>query len=524
MRRTIRGGALLSLPKTRNLTEITDVLSPARVGVVLHGEKPCLGDGDPVLIGQRLAMRGELPILCPISGVARLDGDVLWVENDRQDSELDDPIPGIGKPLDELTPADLIGAIRQAGIPDRQGRPLWRRLERAAESGIYLAAVAAFDTQPGDGFSASLAALCADRLISALKLILVVLSAGQGRIVLSFSDREGIRAIRKAVGDFSARIRIQRVLPVYPAQSERPLFSLLTGKELSSRKSPENAGVLILYPAELLAVADLFFEGRLYTHTYVSVDGVGVDGPLLLRVPVGTGIGELPEIGNRLRHTRIVENGLMSGHEVRPDGFVGPTTRALSVIRPKKRRSPERCIGCDACFAACPMYLSPRMILSADRRDDSPLAGFLAENPVTGSGNLKDRAACCIGCGCCSYVCPANLPLAEEMAALKAEIAPDVPPRAPTVASAEIPAESDANSPVSPEDSVPTDIPEPPNVPEPSNPPEAPIPEPHGHFHGQLDIPLFSDGPAPDSRPEPESPPSDEPNLPQSDRSEVNEP
>lgn len=491
MRRTIRGGVLLSLPSTKHITEITDISAPVRTGLDLTGAKPCLTEGAHVRTGCKLAEQSGLPILSPITGTVRIEDNTLWVENDGQDGGTDDPIAETALPLDRLTPADLISAVRQAGIPDSAGRPLWQKLERAAGK-IYLAAVCALDTQPGGGLSSVLAALRADTLISALKLILVVFSAGQGRVILSFSDRRGYKAIRDAVGGFSSRIRIQQVLPAYPAQSERPLFSLLTGKELSIRKSPEEAGVLILTPAELLAVADLFFEGRRYTRTYVSVDGDGVREPLLLRVPVGMRIDQLPGIGDRLRHTRIVENGLMSGHEIRPDAFVRPATHALSVIRPQNSPSPDRCMGCDACFAACPMYLSPRMILSADRRDDSPLARFLTDNPLTGTGTgtggLRPNAACCIGCGCCSYVCPAHLPLAEGMARLRDRFRPEGRENAPDfagnhgvqISDAPVPAEPSAN-PGGRQPDIPlfidrllSETPENPDVPEPPSGPDAP--------------------------------------------------
>ncbi len=426
MRRTIRGGVLLSLPNQKSTPEISTYPSPSVIGVPAEGAELCVFAGDSVKIGDKLAVRDALPILSPISGSVRIENGILFVDNDQENAEKDDPIPQTGKDLDTLTPADIIEAVREAGIPTPSGQPLWQKLERAA--GIYLAAIPAFDPEPYSGVSGALAAAYADRLVSALKLIMVVFAAGQGRILLSFSDKKIKKTIRDAIGDFSPKIRTQRVLPVYPAHLDRPLFSLLTGKELNCTRTPEEAGVLILSPAEALAIADLFLDGKRYTHTYVAIDGAGVREPQTLRVPVGTPIGELPGISDRLRRTRVVENGIMRGNTVRPEDFVKPTTRSLTVIRQQTDRLPENCIGCDRCFRACPMYLSPRMILASDVREDSVVGRLLSGSPLGGivgvsrkGGNNAGFAACCIECGCCSYVCPAGIPLAEEMSELKSQ-------------------------------------------------------------------------------------------------------
>lgn len=424
MRRTIRGGLFLPLPGSKYDPEIFTLPAPPTIGIQTEGSDLCVSDGDLVRIGDRLTVRDGLYTLSPISGTVKIENGILWVDNDNQNTENPDPIPHLTKGLGELTPADVIDALREAAIPAASGEPLWRKLERAG-SGCYLAAIPAFDPEPYFPLGANLAAAYAERLVDLLKLILMVFSAGQGRILLSFSDRRGQKKIRDAIGNFSSKIKIQKVLPVYPAHLDRPLFSLLTGKELGYKKTPEQAGVLILTPAEALAIADLFFSGQRYTHSYVFIDGVGVE-PQLIKVPVGTRIADLPEISDRLRRTRIVENGLMRGSMVTPENFVRPATHALTVIRPPAERTVGSCIGCDRCFRVCPMYLSPRMILSSDIREDSPLGDLLSRTPVAGflgvsrkGGYGRDSAAGCIGCGCCSYICPANLPLAENIAKLK---------------------------------------------------------------------------------------------------------
>ena len=73
--------------------------------------------------------------------------------------------------------------------------------------------------------------------------------------------------------------------------------------------------------------------------------------------------------------------------------------------------SPERkpdtagsvCIRCGKCVSRCPMHLAPTFIRQAVQRGDLAALGRL---------HPED----CISCGCCSFICPAQIPLVESVA------------------------------------------------------------------------------------------------------------
>ena len=69
----------------------------------------------------------------------------------------------------------------------------------------------------------------------------------------------------------------------------------------------------------------------------------------------------------------------------------------------------DQCINCGHCVDACPMHLTPVMMVK------SLTAGEMQDAKDYG---LMD----CIECGCCSYVCPANVRLVQRIRVGKAEV------------------------------------------------------------------------------------------------------
>jgi electron transport complex protein RnfC len=66
------------------------------------------------------------------------------------------------------------------------------------------------------------------------------------------------------------------------------------------------------------------------------------------------------------------------------------------------------CIRCARCVEACPMHLNPSTLglLAAKRQYQTMAEDF----------HLAD----CFECGCCSYVCPSNIPLVQYFRIAKA--------------------------------------------------------------------------------------------------------
>ncbi|MGM9637791.1 MAG: 4Fe-4S dicluster domain-containing protein [Eubacteriales bacterium] len=421
MRRNIRGGIILPISATKNSLPVYSLSKSFSIGWGTH----TLPDGARVRIGDPIGAIGDLPVLSPITGTVHSDGSAISIHADAADTDNDGEVETQryfgapeGKGVLELSPADLIQAVRDAAIPcDESREPLAAKLSRS-EGRVYQIAIAAFDCQPYMHASSTLVGHHPDKLVNALKILMSVLGAGTGRILLPLRGK-GEKGLHKAIGSFSGKIRIQRILPAYPANRERLVYSLLTGRELSYQKTPEEAGILILSPIEAAAISDLFLLNKPFTHTLVCVDGPLIGDPGCLWTPVGTRISDLLEQCCAGKSGILIENGLMDGHQVDREDFVTPYTRSLTLIEKTAKRTPTACIGCNRCFAVCPMYLSPKRILATDSDADSPLGRIF--EAYRSDPRQKLNSIGCIGCGCCSYVCPAGLPLRDRMQQLKGE-------------------------------------------------------------------------------------------------------
>ena len=93
-----------------------------------------------------------------------------------------------------------------------------------------------------------------------------------------------------------------------------------------------------------------------------------------------------------------------------------PITKGVSGIlvltdARESQRQPQKvwpCIRCAYCVRACPVHLNPSEL------------GMLAAKRQYATMEQKFHLNDCFECGCCSYVCPSNIPLTQYFRIAKA--------------------------------------------------------------------------------------------------------
>ena len=172
----------------------------------------------------------------------------------------------------------------------------------------------------------------------------------------------------------------------YPQGGEKQLIEAVLGREVPSGGLPIDVGAVVQNAGTTLAVYEAVQKNK----------------PL---IEYGGGMPE--DTG------KIVNGGPMMGRAVaNPEAPVTKGTSGILLIRRKGsvRKTPQSCIKCAKCVGVCPMGLEPYLMYGFARR---------LRYEELEAVHITD----CIECGCCSYTCPAYLPLLDYIRLGKSEVA-----------------------------------------------------------------------------------------------------
>ncbi len=186
----------------------------------------------------------------------------------------------------------------------------------------------------------------------------------------------------------------------------------LLGIEIPSGQRSYSVGLAIFNVATLAKVAALLPANQGLIERIVTITGDNIALPGNYLVPIGTPLKFLLDpVGFQGEEANLILGGPMMGMAVR--SLDVPTTKATGTVLILDERATKRddilpCIKCSRCLQACPINLNPSELglLAAHRQYDVMEEKY----------QLKD----CFECGCCSYVCPSNIPLVQYFRIAKA--------------------------------------------------------------------------------------------------------
>jgi electron transport complex protein RnfC len=252
-----------------------------------------------------------------------------------------------------------------------------------------------------------------EQVFQGVRIVLRALGISRAVIGIEANKPDAIEVMREMAPD-DLDIRVQPLQVKYPQGAEKMLIKAVTGREVPSGKLPSAIGALVQNVATTASVAQVFESGQPLIERIMTVSGRGIRQPGNWVIPFGTKLGDVITAcgGFTEDASEIVFGGPMMGQsQASLDVPVLKATGGILVLSQDecKRQEILPCIRCGKCLEACPVFLNPQLmgaLARVDRYEE------MVEN------NLND----CMLCGCCSFVCPSNIPLSQLFAMSKIQL------------------------------------------------------------------------------------------------------
>ena len=251
------------------------------------------------------------------------------------------------------------------------------------------------------------------RVHQGIRIVLRALGIRRAVIGIEANKPDAIEIMRDtAPSDLDVSVKALKVK--YPQGAEKMLIKAVTGREVPSGKLPSSVGALVQNVATTASVAKVFETGEPLIERIMTVSGRGIRKPGNWVIPFGTKLGDVIAACGGLNEdaAEIVFGGPMMGQsQASLDVPVLKATGGILVLSRDecKRQDILPCIRCGKCVDACPVFLNPQHLGALARVDRF-------EEMV--DNNLGD----CMLCGCCSFVCPSNIPLSQLFAMSKIQL------------------------------------------------------------------------------------------------------
>ncbi len=310
--------------------------------------------------------------------------------------------------INQLTHEQLIQAIQDTGMVGLGGAgfPTHVKLSVPPEHRIDTLVVNGCECEPYLTADHRLMLEHTEELLQGINILKKNLHAEQAIIGVEDNKMDAVLAIKEKLSGFE-HIRVESVKTHYPQGSEKLLIKVLLNREVPSGGYPYQIGVVVQNVATLSQLGKLLPNNQGLIERVITVTGPGVKRPGNYMVPLGTPIRFLLDhVGFSGTAHHLILGGPMMGSTV--SSLNVPITKPVSGLVVLNEQSVEKksteiypCIKCARCVDACPMHLNPSILgqLAAKREYE-----LMQENY-----NLMD----CFECGCCSYVCPSNIPLVQ---------------------------------------------------------------------------------------------------------------
>ncbi len=339
-----------------------------------------------------------------MTAIGTLDETILiTVDKDKTREQLDT----LNKPkiqtIDALSPTDLLGLIKSAGVVGEGGAtfPTHVKLSPPPDKKIDTIIINSAECEPYLTADHQLMIEKPIEILKGIQILQKALGVETVYIGIEANKPDAIRLFIEKLQDPSFRgIQVVSLRTKYPQGGEKQLIHAILKRQVPSGKLPFDVGALVQNVGTVFAVYEAVYCSKPLIDRVTTITGF-VNKPGNYLLPVGIGFEQVisnvaggfkdPE-----RVREVINGGPMMGKAIRQlDVSVMKGTSGILVLSETQVCYVDEgpCIRCGRCVDACPMGLMPTNIAQD--------AQFKSTDTLAASMD-------CIECGSCSYVCPTH--------------------------------------------------------------------------------------------------------------------
>ena len=381
----------------------------------------CVEVGDYVKVGQKIAEASgfiSAPVHSSVSGkviaiedrphATRGTCPAIIVENDGLDTLHESVVPN--KSLEELTPAEIIDIVKNAGIVGMGGAGFPTYVKLNPGKPIEAVLINACECEPMLTADHRVLLEFADDVIFGLKAEMKAVAAPRGVIVIEDNKPDAIALLQeKVAGEEGLEVCVAKTK--YPQGGEKMLIKRVLGRMVPSGKLPADVGAVVSNVSTTKAISDAIQKGMPLVERVTTVTGKYIPNPGNFIVKIGTSAAALVErCGGVLPGDVTIKAGgpMMGFPQTTLDVPIMKGSNGIIAID-TDHTVPQECIKCGRCVDVCPMELKP--LYFAKYADTENWAGCKEEN-------IMD----CMECRCCEFICSSKIPLVSKIKAGKAAV------------------------------------------------------------------------------------------------------
>ena len=371
---------------------------------------PIVSVGDKVKLGQKIgeaagfisapvhsSVSGEVIAICDCPHATRGTCQSVVIKSDGLNTPDESIAPN--KPLDELTPDEIVEIVKNAGIVGMGGAGFPTYVKLKPGKPIEAVLLNGCECEPMLTADHRLLLEFADDVIFGLQAMMKTVSAPKGIIVIEENKPDAIALLKEKVADLPG-IEVLEVSTQYPQGGEKMLIKRALGRSVPSGGLPADVGAVVSNVSTVKAISDAIQRGLPLIERITTVTGKYIPNPGNFIVKVGTNMADLIDYcgGISGENVTVKAGGPMMGFP-QTELNVPIMKGSNGVIAIDTDVSePNECIKCGRCVDVCPMELKPlhyfKLVGAQDWQGCKDM-------------NIMD----CMECRCCEYICSSKLPL-----------------------------------------------------------------------------------------------------------------